>query len=122
MKYKIKKMIAGSKPNDNGYLSKFSKQEMIDFINKEPKSKEFFKQIIGGREFLYNTKRYCLWLKDCSPKQLKEMPLVVEQIKKVKDYRLKSSKKTRSIVKPQAGQTNVMSFSLRLTCLKPQSL
>ncbi len=98
MKYKIKKMTSGSMPNDNNYLSKFSKQEMNDFIKKEPKSKEFFKQIIGGREFLYNTKRYCLWLKDCSPKQLKEMPLVVEQIKKVKDYRLKSSSKnTRDV-------------------------
>ena len=47
---------------------------------------------LGGDEFLNGKTRYCLWLTEISPKQLKFMPLVMERVKKVKEIRLNSKK------------------------------
>ena len=48
--------------------------------------------MIGGEEFLYNKPRYCLWLVDCPPDELRKMKLVYERVKAVKEYRLKSKR------------------------------
>lgn len=86
----------GNKPIDNGnYL--FKKEEMLEFIKKEPKSKEYFKEWYGADEFIYRRPRYCLLVKDISPADLKEMPLVQERIKNVKAYRLTRGEETQKI-------------------------
>ena len=89
---KVPKMKFGSMPNDCGYLLLNSKKEKNDFIKKEPNSKKFIKRFVGGEEFINNEKRYCLWLTDISPKELKKMRFVMERIKKVKEYRLNSKR------------------------------
>jgi len=61
-----------------------------DFIEKEPKAKKYIKSFMGAEEFINNKKRYCLWLVDCNPEELKKMPLVMERVKKVKEDRLAS--------------------------------
>lgn len=79
----------GNKPIDGGnYL--FTKEEMEEFIKKEPESKQFFKPWYGSREFINNEPRYCLWLGDCSPAQLRKMPLCLERVNAVREFRLKS--------------------------------
>lgn len=79
----------GNKPIDDGnYL--FSKEEMEEFILQEPKSKNLFKPFYGSREFINGSPRYCLWLGDSVPNELKSMPLVMDRISKVREFRLKS--------------------------------
>lgn len=87
----------GNKPIDDGnYL--FSKEEMDDFVAKEPLSQEFFKPWYGTQEFINNKPRYCLWLGDCSPAQLRKMPLCLERVNSVRNFRLQStSESTRKI-------------------------
>ena len=80
---------SGNKPIDGGYYL-FDKKEYDDFINKEPKSKVLFRKWIGSREFINKTFRYCLWLGEADPKQLRRMPLVLDRISKVKLFRSKS--------------------------------
>lgn len=83
----------GNQPIDNGnYL--FSKEEMLYFIKKEPKSEKYFIKWYGAEEFIHNKPRYCLWLGDCSPKELHDMPLCLERVKNVREYRLQSSRKS----------------------------
>jgi hypothetical protein len=48
--------------------------------------------LIGAEEFLYNNIRWCLWLKNSNPSELKVLPRVLEAIKKVKEFRLASKK------------------------------
>ena len=87
----------GNKPIDGGFYL-FSKGEMETFIAKEPKSKPYFHHWLGAEEFLNGKERYCLWLGDCNPAELIKMPLCVERIRKVKEYRLASkSAGTRKI-------------------------
>ena len=79
----------GNKPIDGGFYL-FEKEEMEDFIKKEPASKKYFRPWYGSKEFINRKSRYCLWLGNCSPAELKTMPLCLERVKSVKEYRLNS--------------------------------
>jgi type I restriction-modification system DNA methylase subunit len=59
----------------------------------EPNAKKYIKFLIGADEFINNRKRYCLWLVDCSPDELRKMPLVIERVNRVREDRLKSTDK-----------------------------
>ena len=87
----------GNKPIDGGYYL-FTEDEKNDFIAKEPASKEYFKKWIGSDEFINGKKRYCLWLGDCEPADLKNMPECLKRVEAVRKYRLASkSKPTRKL-------------------------
>ena len=87
----IPKMVDGSKPVDGGFLI-IKENEYADFIAEEPSAKCFIREYIGSAEFLNNKKRYCLWLKNASPSDLKSMPLVMKRLEAVKQFRLRSKK------------------------------
>ena len=71
---------------------------MEDFISKEPKSASYFRPFYGAREFINQKPRYCLWLGDCSPKELRSMPKCLERVENVRKFRLASkSAGTRKI-------------------------
>lgn len=80
----------GNKPIDGGnYL--FTNEEMNEFIKKEPKSAQYFKPWYGSEEFIHQKPRYCLWLGDCSPAELRQMPHCMKRIEAVRNMRLASS-------------------------------
>lgn len=87
----------GNKPIDGGnYL--FTKEEMEEFIELEPKSAQYFRPWYGAVEFIQQKPRYCLWLGDCSPSELRTMPHCMERVKNVREFRLASkSEGTRKI-------------------------
>lgn len=85
----VPKIGIGNKPIDGGnYL--FEKEEMEDFIKREPKSAQYFHPWYGSVEFIHQKPRYCLWLGDCSPKEIKDMPLCYERVEKVREFRMAS--------------------------------
>lgn len=89
----IPEMQKGCYPTDDGnYI--FNIDEMKDFIKKEPLSKKLFKRWIGSRDLINNEERYILYLKDCQPSDLRQMPLVLERIKNVSEFRSKSTKES----------------------------
>ncbi len=85
-------IMFGNMANDGGnYL--FTTDEMEDFISKEPNAKSFFRKFLGATEFINNTDRWCLWLKDIEPQTLRNLPLTMERVGNVKKLRLESSAK-----------------------------
>jgi len=86
----IPKMMNGNRPVDGGNLL-LSEEEYKNIIEKEPYCERFIKPCIGTTEFLYNSKRYCLWLVNCEPSELRKMPLVMERVEKVRKMRKDSS-------------------------------
>lgn len=69
-------------------------EEDLNFlITNEPNAKKWIKLLIGADEFINNRKRYCLWLVDCPPDELRKMPLVMERVNRVREDRLKSTDK-----------------------------
>lgn len=79
-------MVYGNKPADGGNLI-VEKEDYANFIAKEPAAAKYIHRYIGAVEFLHNEKRYCLWLKGASPKELKNMSLVMQRIEKCKEMR-----------------------------------
>ena len=87
----VPKMSSGGKPVEGGHLI-FTKEEMEEFIKKEPKSKQYFRPFVGASDYINNHIRYCLWLNDIDPKLLREMPNVMNRVELVKQFRLESKK------------------------------
>ncbi|MBU6168718.1 MAG: class I SAM-dependent DNA methyltransferase [Bacteroidetes bacterium] len=82
----VPKIAWGNKPVDGGHLI-ISNEELGNFLKKEPKAERFIKPLISAKEFLNGEKRWCLWLVDAKPEELKELPLVLDRLKKVKEIR-----------------------------------
>jgi hypothetical protein len=85
----IPRMSFGNMPLDGGNLL-FTDEEKKAFIIKEPKAEKFIKPLISAYEFLNGKKRWCLWLVDAEPNELKQMPEVLKRAELVKKFRLDS--------------------------------
>ena len=85
----VNEIAFGNMPLDGGHFL-FTNEEKINFIEKEPKSSKWFNPLISAREFLNNQKRWCLWLVNIKPDELKKLPLVLERVNAVKKFRLSS--------------------------------
>ncbi len=83
----VSKMINGSKPNDGGYLSKYTEEEVLEIVSKYPAAEKLFKPLLGALEFINGKKRYCLWLDGISPSEFNKIPPIMEAIRNVKEVR-----------------------------------
>lgn len=90
----VSKADFGSMPNDNGFLSDYTEEDVKEITSKYPESKNMFKLFVGATEFLHNKKRFCLWLNDVSPMLIKKVPPVYSAIEKVKELRINSTRET----------------------------
>lgn len=87
----------GNKPIDGGHYL-FTPEEKAEFLGKEPEAEPYFKIWIGSREFLQGIERWCLWLGDCGPSELRNLPECRKRIEAVRNYRLASiSKPTQKL-------------------------
>lgn len=86
----ILEMTTGNRPADGGHLI-LEEDEYREFIKREPKAEQFIKKLTGGSEFINEKYRYCLWLVDAEPSELRKMPLVMDRIKRVKENRLQGA-------------------------------
>ena len=82
-------MRFGSMPRDGGNLI-FTETEKEEFIKIEPQAEKWIRPYTGAQEFINGYSRYCLWLVDISPKELKALPEVLKRVNKVKQFRLES--------------------------------
>jgi hypothetical protein len=82
-------MRFGSMPRDGGNFI-FTEPEKEEFFKLEPKAEKWIKPYTGAQEFINGYSRYCLWLVDISPTELKTLPEVIKRVDKVKNFRLKS--------------------------------
>ena len=87
----VPEMIKGSQPTDDGNFI-MNDLEKIEFIKNEPQAEKFIRPLISAREFLHNQKRWCFWLPDANPSELKQCPDLIQRIEAVKQFRLKSTK------------------------------
>ncbi|MDR3002046.1 MAG: hypothetical protein LBU89_12395 [Fibromonadaceae bacterium] len=88
---KVPKMQKGNEMYDDKNLV-IEANEYDDFIKKEPLSKKYIKRYMGSEEFINNQMRYCLWLLNCPPNELRQMPHVMQRIEAVKKFRLSSNR------------------------------
>lgn len=87
----VQEMVNGSMPNDGGNLI-YTKEDKDKLLNIEPNASEYFKRFVGAYEYLNNSERWCLWLVDINPSNLRMLPNVSNQIEAVRNYREKSTR------------------------------
>ncbi len=87
----IPEMGVGSQAIDDGQYM-FTEEQKNEFEIKEPKSSQYFHRWYGADEFINNRVRYCLYLGNCSPAELRSMPLCMERISAVRKFRLASQR------------------------------
>lgn len=85
----VPKMSFGNMPLDGGNLI-LSDEEMNAFVLKEPKSEKYILPLISAHEFLNGKKRWCFWLVDATPSELKQLPEVLKRVELVQQFRLDS--------------------------------
>ena len=79
----------GNKPIDGGHYL-FSDEEKDAFIAKEAAAAKWFRRWLGADEFINGWQRWCLWLGDCPPAELRKMPETMKRVQAVKAVRLAS--------------------------------
>ena len=84
-------MIVGSCPTDGGNFL-LTADERDDLIKNEPAAQKWIRRYVGSNEFINSIMRYCLWLKDCPPNELRKMLRVMKRVEGVKNFRLASKK------------------------------
>ena len=87
----VPQLVKGNQPTDDGnYL--FTPAEKEQFLSEEPGAAPWMRRFIGASEFINNTERWCLWLKDTPASELRRLPKVIERVNNVRVFRLKSKK------------------------------
>ena len=81
----------GGKPAEGGYLI-LTIEEKEDYLKKEPQGEKFLRPYMMGKDFIYRKPRYCFWLVNANPAELRKCPILLERIEKVRQFRLASKK------------------------------
>lgn len=80
----------GSLINDGGHYI-FKPDELDAFLAEEPGALKFVRPLVGSEELIKGKKRFVLYLRDVSARDLDEMPLVSARIEAVRKQRSASS-------------------------------
>ncbi|NCR42720.1 MAG: class I SAM-dependent DNA methyltransferase [Microcystis aeruginosa W13-11] len=83
----------GSMPNDGGHLI-LSQSEKEELVKNEPDSETWIKPLLSAKEFLNNEDRYCLWLTNIQPQELKKSKIIASRVEQVKLTREKSNRES----------------------------
>ena len=87
----IPEMEKGNIPVDGGNLL-ISEKDYKDKVQNDEIANKYCKILLGAKEFLNNKKRYCLWLKDASIKEIKKSKFIMSRVEACRNFRLKSPK------------------------------
>ncbi len=79
----------GNKPIDDGnYL--FTTEQKREFVAREPGAEPYFRRWLGAEEFINGLDRWCLWLGDISPNELRALPESMKRVQAVREFRARS--------------------------------
>lgn len=85
----VPRMSWGNKPTDGGHFI-LSPEERDALLSVEPAAARFVRRYMSGGDFINGDERYCLWLVDATPQELKALPEVMKRVDAVRRSRLES--------------------------------
>ena len=89
----VPKMNFGNQPRDGGHFV-ITAEERAAILSKEPGLDKWLRPYIGADEFIKGKQRWCLWLKDASPMDIKTSKILHDKVEAVRNFRLASKAKT----------------------------
>lgn len=103
----IPKLLYGSQPNDGGFLSDISTEEATQIRASDSIAAKYLRRIIGARELIHDVERWCLWLVDADPNDMRTSKVISERVSAVKAQRDAS---TRSATRELANTAHLFGF------------
>lgn len=79
-------MLYGNKSTDNGYLF-LNFEEKEEILMQYPEADKYIKKLIGSNELINGIQRWCLWIKDEDVETAKKIPLILERLNAVAEWR-----------------------------------
>ena len=87
----VSPMSYGSMPNDDGELLMYE-AEKAEMLRLDPAAGQFIREFFQVDEFLYDQKRYALWLVDAPSQEIKKIASIRERLVRCRAYRSKSTR------------------------------
>ena len=89
----VPQMNFGNQPRDGGHFV-LTEDERVQLLQQEPQLARWIRPYIGAEEFIKQKTRYCLWLREAGPGDIKASKTLYERVQAVREFRLSSSAKT----------------------------
>lgn len=78
-------------PIDDGHLI-LNQKEVDDLISENEENKKYIRKYVGGAELIKGKDRWCLWLENVSPKEIRNSNIIMERIKLTQEFRKSSNR------------------------------
>ena len=89
----VPEIVFGNMPNDGGHLL-LSDEDRWAILARHPDAGKFIRRFVGSHEFINGELRWCLWLVEAAPSDLRDMPEVRRRIEAVREHRAASTRET----------------------------
>jgi type I restriction-modification system DNA methylase subunit len=86
-------LLYGSQPNDGGAISDISADEAASIRKSDKIAAKYLKRVVGARELLHAEERWCLWLTEAPPTEIRQSKVLSERVGEVKRTRESSDRK-----------------------------
>jgi hypothetical protein len=81
----------GNKPADGGHLI-LEEKDRKEFLAKNPEARKYLRPLLCAEEYLHSIPRWCLWLVEATPADLRNIPGIKQRVNAVREFRLASKK------------------------------
>jgi len=88
----LPQMFYGNMPNDGGFLSNISATEAVEIQKSDPIASKYLRQILGARELINSEERWCLWLVNAEPNDVRNSKVISSRVSQVKAVREESAR------------------------------
>ncbi|MBK9426387.1 MAG: class I SAM-dependent DNA methyltransferase [Gammaproteobacteria bacterium] len=102
----VPEMKFGNQPIDGGHFI-LSRAERDSLIQEEPGASSWIRSFLGADEYINGQERYCLWLDQIPPQELRGSPTVIKRLEEVRNFRLAS---TRAATRQLANTPSKFAF------------
>lgn len=99
----LPQMFYGNMPNDGGHLSDISPDEADEIRKSDLIASKYLRKILGARELINGDERWCLWLVNADPTDLRNSKELSSRLGKVKQVREESARPATQKLALQPG-------------------
>lgn len=98
----ISSMCFGSMANDGGALL-LDDADRDEMLEEDPAADRFIRPFFQVDEFLYDQKRWCIWLHGEEPREYSKIKPIMRRVSQCKAYRLKSKRPATNVLADVPG-------------------
>lgn len=104
--FEAPRLVSGCQPIDDGnYI--FTRETIDAFLKEEPGAEKYIRPYMSGDDYLSGDTRWILYVKDAAPEDLRALPSVLARMKRVREFRHTSSRKSTLAIADYPQRWNV---------------